>query len=63
LEKDYDAQNKGIVRYFCCLIWASKRGIAVDVLGRLLESKSIMGQQWSALFVVMEDFLSSTSGR
>jgi nephrocystin-3 len=62
LEKDYDPQNKGIVRHFVSLVWAARRGIPLDALGRLLEKRGIMGQQWSALFVVMEDFLSTTSG-
>lgn len=63
LEKDYDSENKGIVREFLTLIWAARRGLDLDQeLKPLLEKINISEKEWYPLFLVLEEILATSGG-
>lgn len=63
LEKDYDKDNKHIVKNFMSFLWASRRGLFLDAeLGRLLEEEGLEFNNWQALYLGVEDLLLSSGG-
>ncbi|KYR01370.1 TPR repeat-containing protein [Tieghemostelium lacteum] len=62
IESDYDVKGKGLVREFLRYIWGGRRGIELDLLTNLLLKKGIDPAEWNSLLVLMEAYISSSSG-
>jgi len=63
LEKDYDKDNKQIVRNFMSFLWASRKGLFLDgELGHLLEEEGLDYNTWQSLYLGVEDLLLSSGG-
>eukprot|EP01132_Coremiostelium_polycephalum_P008646 gene8646-10643_t len=62
IETDYDHKGKGFVREFLRYIWGGKKGIELDILTNLLSRKGIDPAEWSSLLVLMEAYISTSSG-
>ncbi|EGG14473.1 TPR repeat-containing protein [Cavenderia fasciculata] len=62
IETDYDQKGKGLVREFLRYIWGARHGIELDKLSHLLSRKGIDPQEWNSLLVLMEAYISSSSG-
>ncbi|EGC30921.1 hypothetical protein DICPUDRAFT_58027 [Dictyostelium purpureum] len=62
IEKDYDPKGKGLVKEFLKYIWGSRRGIEISMMTSLLNKKNIDPEEWSSLLVLMENYISYSSG-
>jgi len=63
LEKDYDRDNRQIVKNFMSFLWTSRRGLFLDAeLGRLLEEEGVDFNTFQALYLGVEDLLLSSGG-
>ncbi|KAH3742581.1 Tetratricopeptide repeat protein [Pelomyxa schiedti] len=63
LEADYDPAKKGIVKIFMSYIGASRRGLDLEnEVSNLLEQSGITAEEWSPLFVVIEELFISSRG-
>ncbi|KAN0023190.1 hypothetical protein ACTFIU_011353 [Dictyostelium citrinum] len=62
IEKDYDPKAKGLVSEFLKYIWAGRRGVEMSMLSTLLLKKNIDPAEWGSLLVLMEAYITSSSG-
>eukprot|EP01105_Mastigella_eilhardi_P027733 TRINITY_DN8715_c0_g2_i2.p1 TRINITY_DN8715_c0_g2~~TRINITY_DN8715_c0_g2_i2.p1 ORF type:complete len:1431 (-),score=368.63 TRINITY_DN8715_c0_g2_i2:61-4353(-) len=63
LERDYDPDRKGIVRLFMSFLRCARRGLNLETeLIVLLEQNNITAEEWSPMFVVVEDLFESLGG-
>ncbi|KAK5578408.1 hypothetical protein RB653_008079 [Dictyostelium firmibasis] len=62
IEKDYDPKAKGLVSEFLKFIWAGRRGVEMSMLSTLLLKKDIDPSEWGSLLVLMEAYITSSSG-
>lgn len=62
LQQDYDPSNS-LIKEFLCYIWGSHRGLYLETeLSQILEKQGFESHQWSSLYMILEDFLFSSSG-